>query len=180
MNSILAENVAVVVVAIVLSRVFPLTTPVAIAICVLSVTSGPPKAGAQEDCAALGPFSPGQVARLMFQAILIPPGVGMLAVRLIAAVQHFTGYPGTVGTGLLVAGAFPLPVVAWKAFAALSGNGTPFALVTSGRYPAVALAIVKSNFPVDAAMISGAVVIYLILRAMLSHPCLRGRQPGHA
>jgi hypothetical protein len=42
------------------------------------------------------------------------------------------------------------------------------------------LAIIESNFPADAAMVAGAVVIYLILRTILSTPDTRQTRAAHA
>jgi bile acid:Na+ symporter, BASS family len=241
LNSVLARNVAVPLVAIALIRAFSLTGPIAIAMGVLSITPVPPlvpkaqlKAGARAEYVlglltsqavlaivlvpltiqfmdwALGSdaqFSARQVASLILQSILIPLGVGMLAARLMPALQRFAQYLVMAGTVLLVAGVLPLLVVAWKAYGALAGNGTmlavaifviactavghllggpepgnrtALALATSGRHPALALAIVKSNFPEQSAMVAGAVVIYLIIRMILTVPYLRKRRQAHA
>jgi len=108
-----------------------------------------------------------------------------------------------VGSVLLIAGALPLLPVAWKAFAALSGDGsilalalfmlagmavghflggpapedrTALAIATSSRHPGLALAIAKVNFPEQGTLIAGAIVIYLLLRVVLAIPYLRWRR----
>jgi BASS family bile acid:Na+ symporter len=116
----------------------------------------------------------------------------------------------------LIAGALPMLVVAWKTFGTLAGNGamlalaifmaagtavghllggpaeedrTVLAIATSSRHPGLALAIAKANFPEQSLLVAGAVVIYLILRIVLTIPYGRWRHaapdaprlqaPGH-
>jgi BASS family bile acid:Na+ symporter len=104
---------------------------------------------------------------------------------------------------LLVAGALPLLLVAWKTFGTLAGNGSMLALAlfmiagtaaghflggleaedrmvlaiaTSSRHPGLALAIAKANYPEQITLVAGAVVIYLILRLALAIPYIRWRR----
>jgi BASS family bile acid:Na+ symporter len=116
-------------------------------------------------------------------------------------------YLSTAGTVLLVAGAIPLLLIAWKTFGALAGNGamlalaifmlagtavghllggpaeedrTTLAVATSSRHPGLAMAIAAANFPEQKMLVAGALVIYLILRMILSIPYARWRHasPG--
>jgi bile acid:Na+ symporter, BASS family len=50
------------------------------------------------------------------------------------------------------------------------------AIATSSRHPGLALAIAKANYPEQAMLVAGAVVIYLIFRLILALPYLRWRR----
>ncbi len=236
LNSILARNVAVPIIAIVLIKVFSFHVAIAITLGVLAVTPVPPllpksqlKAGGRSEYVlgllvsqavlaivlvplaiefmnwALGSqahFSPGQVAQLVIKTILAPLAVGMLALGLLPRLKHLAPHFVAAGTVLLIAGAIPLLLIAWKTFGELSGNGailalalfmvaataaghllggpvaedrTVLAIASSSRHPGLALAIAKANFPEQIKLVAGAVVIYLILRAILSIPYARWR-----
>lgn len=149
-----------------------------------------------------------EVIALMAKTILLPLGVGMLAGQLLPALRRFAQPITMAGTVLLLLGILPLIPFAWKMFGTLSGSGTMLALAlfviattaaghflggpnpedrtalamaTSARHPAVALAIAKKNFPEHTALVSGAVVIYLIFRVILSIPYTSWRHmsPNH-
>jgi len=148
-------------------------------------------------------FSAGQVAQGIFKAILLPLAAGMLAFRFLPKLKHLAPYLLMVGSVLLVAGALPLLLVAWKSFGELSGDGamlalalfiiagaavghilggplpedrTVLAIATSSRHPGLALAIAKANFPEYTELVAGAVVIYLIFRLLLTVPYMRRRR----
>jgi BASS family bile acid:Na+ symporter len=53
---------------------------------------------------------------------------------------------------------------------------TVLAIATAARHPALALAIAKANFPEQSPLVAGAVVIYLLLRLILSIPYTRWRK----
>jgi BASS family bile acid:Na+ symporter len=53
---------------------------------------------------------------------------------------------------------------------------TVLAIATSSRHPGLALAIAQANFPEQITLVAGAVVIYLIFRAILAIPYTRWRQ----
>jgi len=228
-NSILARNVAVPIIAILLIKAFPFHIAIAITLGILAVTPVPPllpksrlKAGARSEYAlgllasqailavvlvpvtielmdwALGAkahFSVARVGELVIETILIPIAVGMLTSRFLPRLQGFAPRLLTVGTVLLVAGAIPLLALGWKAFPVLSGNGamlaivmfvvagmaaghllggprgedrTTLAIATAARHPAMALAIAEANYPEQSRLVSGAIVIYLVLRLVLS------------
>lgn len=236
LNSILARNIAVPILAVLLIKAFSIQGAVAIAILVLAVTPVPPllpsaqmKAGGRTEyvfgllvsqtvlAVAIVPltiaamerafgsethFSASQVATLMIQSILLPLGLGMLAARMISSLHQYSKPLVTIANILLLLGVIPLLAIAWKAFGALAGNGTMLALVilalastaighflggpnpedrttlalaTSARHPAVAIAIAKENFPEQFMLVAGAVLIYLILRTILSIPYTRKR-----
>ena len=105
----------------------------------------------------------------------------------------------------MIAGAIPLLFLGWKAFGALAGNGsmlaiaifvvagmaaghflggggqpsdrTALAIATPARHPGLAVAIAQANYPQQSRLVAGAVVIYLILRVLLSLPYLRWQHP---
>jgi bile acid:Na+ symporter, BASS family len=238
LNSILARNVAMPIIAILLIKTMSFKGPVAITLAVLAVTPVPPllpksqlKAGARLEYVlgllvsqtvlaiiivpvtvelmnwafgAKAHFSAVEVAVLVVQAILVPLAAGMLAAYFMPKLQHIAQRLMAAGSVLLLAGALPLLIFAWKTFGKLSGNGTMLALAifiiagmavghflggpnpqdrttlaiaTSARHPAVALAIAKANSPEQSTLISGAVVIYLIFHTILSIPYMRMRKP---
>ena len=148
-------------------------------------------------------FSAAQVMQIMLSSIFIPLGVGMLVGRFVTRLQHAAPTVMLVGTALLALGLIPGLPLLWEAFKTLTGNGTILALavfiiasvavghalggplpqdrttlaIASGsRHPAMTLAIAKVNFPEQAGMLTGAVLIYLTLRIMLSLPYTRRRQ----
>jgi BASS family bile acid:Na+ symporter len=236
-NSILARNVAMPIIAILLIKLLSLHGAMAITIAVLAITPVPPllpksqlKAGARSEYVlgllisqtvlavvlvpitvdlmdfALGAnahFIPMQVAILVIETILVPLAVGMLATYFMPNLRQIAHHVMAVGSILLLAGAIPLLILAWKVFGQLSGNGTMLALAifiiagmmvghlwggpkledrrtlaiaTSARHPAIALAIAKANFPDQSITISGAIVIYLIFRIILSFPYMHMRK----
>jgi len=148
-------------------------------------------------------FSAGQVAQLVVKAILVPLATGMLAFRFLPKLKPLAPRLLTAGSVLLIAGALPLLLVAWKTLGTLSGNGamlalalfmiagtaaghflggpaaedrTVLAIATSSRHPGLALAIAGANFPGQGKLVAGAVVIYLILRTILAVPYVRWRR----
>ena len=148
-------------------------------------------------------FSGAQVMKIMLLSIFIPLGTGMLLGRFITSLRNVAPVLTTIATVLLGIGLIPgLPLI-WKAFGSLTGNGTILALVvfviagvavghalggprpedrttlalaTASRHPAVTLAIVKANFPEQSGLVTGAVLIYLILRVISSIPYARSRR----
>jgi BASS family bile acid:Na+ symporter len=149
-------------------------------------------------------FGVERVATLVLQAILIPLAAGMLASRFLPALKHIGSHLVTLGFLLLIAGALPLLVLGWRAFDTLRGDGamlaiaifvvagmavghllggprtedrTALAIATSSRHPGLAIAIAQSNFPEQSRLVAGAIVIYLILRLVLSVPYLRRLRP---
>ena len=158
------------------------------------------------DC-ALGThahFSPGRVAALVAKTILIPLLAGRLASRFLPKTSPMAPYLVTAGSVLLIAGFPPLLILGWRALGALSGNGamlalaifviagtatghflggpraedrTALALATSSRHPGLALAIAQANYPEQNKLVAGAIVIYLILRLIISVPYLRWSLP---
>ena len=73
-------------------------------------------------------FSVGQVALLVGKTILVPLGAGMLASRLQPRLNRLAPHLLMAGSVLLIAGALPLLLVAWKTLGTLSGNGAMLAL----------------------------------------------------
>jgi BASS family bile acid:Na+ symporter len=233
-NSILARNVAVPIIAILLIKLMSLQGAVAITIAVLAITPVPPllpksqlKAGARSEyvlgllvshsvlavvfvpvtvglmdlaLSARAHFSAMQVAILVIETILVPLAAGILVANFAPKVEQFAHQVMTVGSVLLVAGAIPLLMLAWKMFGRLYGNGTmlaiaifiiagmaighflggpksrdraALAIATPARHPAIAVAIAKANFPEQTTLVAGAVVIYLVLRIILAAPYMR-------
>jgi BASS family bile acid:Na+ symporter len=149
-------------------------------------------------------FSAGRVAALVAKTILIPLAGGRLASRFLPKTSPTAPYLLTAGSILLIAGTLPLLILGWRALGALSGNGsmlalaifiiagtatghflggpraqdrTALAIATSARHPGLALAIAQANYPEQNKLVAGAIVIYLILRLIISVPYLRGSLP---
>jgi len=155
-------------------------------------------------------FSTGRVAALVSETVLVPLAAGMGAAALRPRLRRIAPGVSVVGLVLLAAGFLPLLVLGWNAFHTLAGNGallaiavfviaglaaghflggprpedrTALALGASSRHPGLAFAIARANFPEQARAVAGAIVIYLILRVLLSTPYLlrmrhRRRSPG--
>jgi BASS family bile acid:Na+ symporter len=142
-------------------------------------------------------FSPIRVAVVIADTILIPLAAGTLASRFLPKFLRFAPTILMAGTVLLMVGLVPLLFLGWKAFGALAGNGSMLAIaificsgmaaghllggpqqadrialgiVTSARHPGIAVAIAQANYPEQSRLVAGAVVIYLLLRALLSIP----------
>jgi BASS family bile acid:Na+ symporter len=145
-------------------------------------------------------FSVMRVAELIAKTILIPLAAGMLASRFLPKLRRFAPQILMVGTVLLILGAIPLLFLGWNAFGVLAGNGAflaitifvvagmavghllggrqpghriALAIATPARHPGLAVAIVQANYPDQTRLVAGAVVIYLILRVLLTVPYLR-------
>ena len=150
-------------------------------------------------------FSAVRVAVLIAETILIPLAAGMLASMVAPKLQGFAPQILIAGTALLIAGAMPLLFLGWTAFRALAGSGailaivifivagtaaghflggprpadrTALALATPARHPGLAVAIAEANYPEHARLVAGAVVIYLVLRVLLSFLYIRWRHPA--
>jgi BASS family bile acid:Na+ symporter len=118
-------------------------------------------------------FSAAQVAKLVMKTILVPLVSGMLGGWLLRSIKELAPHLLTAGSVLLVAGAVPLLLVAWKTYSALAGNGafialamfilagmaigdllggpslrnrTVLALATPARHPGLALAIAVASY----------------------------------
>lgn len=144
-------------------------------------------------------FSVTRVAALIATTILIPLAAGMLVARFRPKLQRFAPQILMAGTVLLIVGSIPLLFLGWKAFGALAGNGAflaiaifvisgmivghllggrlpghriALAIATPARHPGLALAIAQANYPEQGRLVAGAVVIYLLLRVLLSVPYL--------
>jgi bile acid:Na+ symporter, BASS family len=149
-------------------------------------------------------FSAVRVAALIGETILFPLAAGMLASRFLPKLRRFAPKIAMVGTVLLIAGAIPLLFLGWKAFGELAGNGSilaiaifviagvaaghflggrrpadrvALAIATPARHPGLAVAIAQANYPEQSRLVAGAVVIYLILRVLLSFPYIRWQRP---
>jgi BASS family bile acid:Na+ symporter len=148
-------------------------------------------------------FGAAEVAQLVAETILVPLAAGMLALRFLPKLKRLAPHLLTAGSMLLIAGALPLFLIAWKTFGTLAGDGamlalalfmiagtaaghlfggpaaedrTALAIATSSRHPGLALAIAKANFPEQITLVAGAVVIYLIFRVILAIPYTRWRR----
>jgi bile acid:Na+ symporter, BASS family len=149
-------------------------------------------------------FSAARVAALIGETILIPLAAGMLASRFLPKLHRFAPQILVFGTVLLIAGAIPLLFLGWKTLGTLAGNGSILAIVifvvagtaaghflggprqadraalaiaTPARHPGLAVAIAQTNYPEQGRLVAGAVVIYLILRVLLSFLYARWRHP---
>jgi BASS family bile acid:Na+ symporter len=236
LNSILARNVAVPIIAIILIKTFSFHVAVAITLGVLAVTPVPPllpRSQIHAGCRSgyvigllvsqailsilLAPvtihvmnlvlgtqthFSAVQVAELIVKTILMPLAAGMLVSSLMPEIDQYAPDLLLAGTVLLIVGAIPLLILAWRTFGSLVGNGamlalalftvagtlvghvlggpaaedrTALAMATSSRHPGLALAIAVANYPEQKMLIAGAVVIYLLIRTILFFPYVRWR-----
>jgi BASS family bile acid:Na+ symporter len=136
-------------------------------------------------------------------AILLPLGAGMALRHILeASAPRLARTIGMVGTILLLASIFPLAVVAWRALQVVIGNGalvalalfviaglaaghalggpkesdrTALAMATASRHPGLAIAIAAANFPNQAQLGAGAVMIYLLFSQILFIPYRRWR-----
>jgi bile acid:Na+ symporter, BASS family len=149
-------------------------------------------------------FSVVRVAVLIGETILFPLAAGMLASRSLPKLHRFAPQILMVGTVLLIAGAIPLLLLGWRAFGALAGNGSilaiaifivagtavghllggrrpadrvALAIATPARHPGLTVAIAQANYPEQTRLVAGAIVIYLILRVLISFPYLRWQRP---
>ncbi|HEY6340830.1 MAG TPA: hypothetical protein VIY49_05000 [Bryobacteraceae bacterium] len=148
-------------------------------------------------------FSVRETAAIVLRSILVPLAAGLVAGRLLPDnARQFGRLIARLGNVLLVCAVLPLFVFAWTAFQTLVGEGlllglalmifaglaaghllggpdendrTVLALATSAAHPGVAIAIAK-NFPDQTKLVAGAVVIYLVLRAILVIPYVRMRR----
>lgn len=145
-----------------------------------------------------------RVAALIAETILIPLAAGMLASKFLPKLHRFAPQVLLVGTVLLIAGAIPLLFRGWDAFGALAGKGAmlaiaifvvagmavghllggqspghriALAIATPARHPGLAVAIAQANYPQQSRLVAGAVVIYLILRVILSFLYARWQHP---
>jgi BASS family bile acid:Na+ symporter len=149
-------------------------------------------------------FGPLPVAKAIVLAILLPLAAGMALRHLRQASALKLARPvGMVGTILLLVAILPLLVVAWQALQVVIGNGalialllfviaglaigqalggpkqndrTALALATASRHPGLAIAIAGANFPAQAKLAAGAVIIYLLLSQILFIPYKRWRR----
>ena len=149
-------------------------------------------------------FGPLPVAKEMVLAILLPLAAGMaLRHALQTSSPRLARSIGMIGTILLLVAILPLLVVAWQALQVVSGNGalialilfvlaglaaghalggpkqsdrTALALATASRHPGLAIAIAAANFPGQAKLGAGAVIIYLLVSQILFIPYKRWRR----
>ncbi len=140
-------------------------------------------------------FGPLSVAREIVLAVLLPlaAGIALRHFRQASALKIVRPI-ATVGTILLLVAILPLLVVAWQALQVVTGNGaliamalfviaglaaghafggpkqsdrTALALATASRHPGLAIAIASTNFPAQAKLGAGAIIIYLLLSQVL-------------
>jgi bile acid:Na+ symporter, BASS family len=149
-------------------------------------------------------FGPMDVAKVVFKTVLLPIGAGILISELFGDTPRLVGrWIGMVGNVLLICAALPLLIFAWTALQVLVGEGvlaglaalviiglaaghllggpeehdrTALALATASAHPGVAIAIAGANRPQQLKLVAGAVIIYLILRAILIIPYTRWRR----
>ncbi len=149
-------------------------------------------------------FGPLSVAREIVLAILLPLAAGMALRHFRQASALKLARPiGMVGTILLLVAILPLLVLAWQALQVVTGNGallamalfviaglaaghalggpkpsdrTALALATASRHPGLAIAIAAANFPAQAKLGAGAIIIYLLLSQILFIPYKRWRR----
>jgi len=148
-------------------------------------------------------FGPLSVAKETMLTVVLPLTAGIVLHHFLrASTSKLARWIGRVGTILLVIALLPLVVVAWRALQVVTGNGallalalfvlaglaaghalggpnrgdrTALALATAARHPGIAIAIADANFPSQAKLVAGAVIIYLVLCSLLSAPYRRWR-----
>lgn len=148
-------------------------------------------------------FGAGQVAKAMFETVLLPLALGMFAAQFLPRVVSFAPTLLKICAALLVAGAIPLLLLAWTELGTLTGNGSLVALVifiiasmaaghilggpvkedrttlavaSAAHHPGIALGIAAANAPAQVKLVAGAVVIYLILDSLLQIPYMNWRR----
>jgi BASS family bile acid:Na+ symporter len=149
-------------------------------------------------------FSAVRVAALIGKTILLPLAAGMLASKFLPKLKGVAPQILLGGTALLIAGAIPLLFLGWKSWGVLAGNGAiaaiaifivvgnaaghflgghraadriALAVATPARHPGLAVAIAEANYPEHTRLVAGAVVIYLIIRALFVIPYVRWQHP---
>ncbi len=149
-------------------------------------------------------FGPLPVAKAIVSAILLPLGAGIALRHVLQQSRpRLARSIGMAGTILLLVAILPLLLVAWQALQVVSGKGallsmalfviaglaaghalggpkqsdrTALALATASRHPGLAIAIAAANFPAQAKLGAGAIIIYLLLSQVLFIPYKRWRR----
>jgi BASS family bile acid:Na+ symporter len=143
------------------------------------------------------------VAKAIVLGILLPLAAGMAVRQYRQSSARLARPIGMAGTIVLLVAILPLLVLAWQALQVLIGHGalvaillfviaglgighalggpsqsdrTALALATASRHPGLAIAIAGANFPSQAKLAAGAVVIYLLLSQVLFIPYKRWRR----
>lgn len=151
--------------------------------------------------------APATVAGIVLTTILVPLGVGV-AVRRFAPAFAERVAPGVsrVASILLIAGAIPVLVGAWRLIASLVGNGTMLAFVaftavglaaghllggpdpddrtvlalsSAKRHPGMAIAIATAN-STERELVLAAVLLYILVSAVVAAPYTTWRKRRHA
>jgi BASS family bile acid:Na+ symporter len=134
LNSILARNVAAPIIAIVLIKAFSFHVAVAITLGVPAVTPVPLLPKSELKAGARSKYVLGLLVSQGVLAIVLVPVTIELMDWALGAQAHFSVQLAphllTAGSVLLLAGALPLLLVAWKTFGVLNGNGAMLALVS--------------------------------------------------
>jgi bile acid:Na+ symporter, BASS family len=148
-----------------------------------------------------------EVAPIVLSTVILPLGAGIAVRHFFPAHADRTGKGvQLIATLILVVALIPMVIAKWPVFSAMLGDGTlaaltlfaviglavghllggpdeedrtVLALATSARHPALALAIAKSNFLDDTALV--AVVFWsLIVAALVAIPYSQWRKRVHA
>jgi BASS family bile acid:Na+ symporter len=134
LNSILGRNVAAPIIAIVLIKAFSFHVAVAITLGVPAVTPVPLLPKSELKAGARSKYVLGLLVSQGVLAIVLVPVTIELMDWALGAQAHFSVQLAphllTAGSVLLLAGALPLLLVAWKTFGVLNGNGAMLALVS--------------------------------------------------
>lgn len=148
-------------------------------------------------------FSVAAAAKIVIKTILAPLAAGMVIESLFGQKARAAGKTvARVANILLVCAVIPLLFFAWTVLRELAGEGvvaglaamvvaglaaghllggpdehdrTVLALATAAAHPGMALAI-AANFPQQRRLVAGAIIIYLVLRAILVIPYVRRRR----
>ena len=148
-------------------------------------------------------FSAGETAKIVSETILAPLAAGMVVKSVFGGKAGAAGKVlAKAANILLICSAIPLLFFAWAALQVLIGEGvllglgaiviaglaaghalggpdernrTVLALATAAAHPGIAMGI-AGNFPNQRTLVAGAIVIYLILRAILVIPYVKWRR----
>ena len=143
-------------------------------------------------------IAPAQVAKVVITTVLLPLALGMLVhARAPGLAQRIGPAMGRVATAILVVAAICLLVVEWRPMKGLIGQGTLWSmtvfvltgvavgywlggpnptdrtalgLATASRHPGLAISIAAANFPRQIGLITAAILLYLLVKAVVLLP----------
>jgi BASS family bile acid:Na+ symporter len=140
-------------------------------------------------------IEPAAIAKVVLITVLVPLFVGLMLRRVVPAVaESIAPWVSRFGNVLLLVGALPILVTAWRGIVSLVGNGTilaisaviiaglaaghllggpepgdrtTLAIASSMRHPGVALTIASVNFP-GQKEVPAAVLLFILVNAIVT------------